>query len=311
MRVEGDGELLDRAPGREIETDDAVRAGERHEQLGIMERQCGRVRADEEGGQAGGRTGGQINDADGRVAPVAHVQVIRVGDDGVRVVPHCGYRPAALERRGVDQVHRVAQVPHDGHEPLAGSRGDSRWKKPRVRIGERYGVGRPARAAQPHQAVHPVRAPSAGPDGVSPVPSRAGQAEPRGFEWQAPHELRGDGVDPHQPVRAVAVVRDQHRSVGEGEQVERQRPHRHLPARGANPPAGREERRAVFLRAGDEARGEHGEGGDRGNAECRSNSFRPATPESTPRRDELERHEQESLEHGAKIWVLAPLQSPP
>ena len=286
MRVEGDGELLDRAPGREIETDDAVRAGERHEQLGIMERQCGRVRADEEGGQADGRMGGQINDADGRVAPVAHVQVIRVGDDGVRVVPHC-HRTAALERRGVDQVHRVAQVPHDGHEPLARSRGDSRWKKPRVRIGERYGVGRPARAAQPHQAVHPVRAPPAGPDGVSPVPSRAGQAEPRGFEWQAPHELRGDGVDPHQPVRAVAVVGDQHRSVGEREQVERQRPHRHLPARGANPPAGREERRAVFLRAGDEARGEHGEGGDRGNAE------------------------QESLEHGAKIWVLAPLQSPP
>ena len=78
-----------RAPGREIETDDAVRAGERHEQLGIMERQCRRVRADEEGGQADGRTGGQINDADGRarIEGTAGVQLVKdavVFDDADR-----------------------------------------------------------------------------------------------------------------------------------------------------------------------------------------------------------------------------------
>src|SRR2546427_9529626 len=54
-----------------------------------------------------------------------------------------GDRAAARQRGGVDQVHRVAQVSDDRHEPSRGDEREPRGEQPRARVGERDGVGAP------------------------------------------------------------------------------------------------------------------------------------------------------------------------
>src|SRR5881296_217154 len=121
---------------------------------------------------------------------------------------------------------------------------------------------------------------------VAPTAARPRQPEPRGRKPRPPHDLRADGIDPHQAVLPVAVVRDEHGPVGQREEVERQRADRHLTPGGPDAPARRELRRAVTQRSGDEAGGE----------------------ERSAR--ERRQQEQEAFEHGGNIAARASSVSP-
>ena len=219
-----------------------------------------------ENGPTGRRTRGQVDDRDRRVAPIADVEVRGVGDDRVGPVAD-GDRAAPGQRGGVDQVHRVAQVSHDRHEPARGDECEPRREQPRARIGERDGVGAPPRAALPGQPVHPVAAAAARPHGVAPVAASAREPEPRRLERQPPHHAAGERVDAHHPVLAVSVVRHEHRAIGEGDEVERQGTDADLATRRTDTPAGGEQRGSVRLRPGGESSGDEAEACDDGHGE--------------------------------------------
>ena len=113
--IEGDRELLDHRAACEIDARDAVGARQGDEQLTPAQRQGGRMRADDEGGPADRGGDRHVDHAHGRIAPIAHVEMARVRDHGVGRVAH-GHRAAPSQRGGVDQVHRVAQVPDHRHQ---------------------------------------------------------------------------------------------------------------------------------------------------------------------------------------------------
>src|SRR5881396_2638427 len=160
---------------------------------------------DEDGGPGDGRTDGQVDDGEGRVAPVADVERATVCDGGVRAVTH-GHRPTPLERGGVDEVDRITQVADHGHQTLPLQEREAGGVELRAGIGERHAVPDPRRAALPREAIHPVGRAAARPHGVAPVPTGARQAEPRRRQRHVPHDLSPHGVDAHQSVLAVAIA---------------------------------------------------------------------------------------------------------
>src|SRR5256885_2314296 len=100
------------------------------------------------------------------------------------------------------------------------------------------------------------------PPGSAPAPAGPARPEPR-RDLSLPHDRSLHRVDPHQSVRPVAAVRDHQRTVGQGDEAQRQRAHGHEPAGGPDAPARRQERRAVALSPRHDARGEEGEAGER------------------------------------------------
>jgi len=221
------------------------------------------MRPDEPSGPAVGRTGPEIDHRDGRIAPVAHVQVSRVRHGGVGAVPD-GDRAAPRERGRFDQVHRIAQVAHRRHERPSRQQGEARDEHLCGRVGNGRGVGSPS-GAEPRadQAVHAVSPRAARPQGVRAAAAAAREAEPGGAHAQDPPGGRRDRIDPHHAVFAVAVVRHEHESITGDDEIEGQGADGDLPAGGLNAPARGEERRAPDG-TGNEPGPDHGEDGQRG-----------------------------------------------
>src|SRR5216117_277724 len=195
------------------------------------------------------------------VAPVADVERATVCDGGVGAVTH-GHDPTPLERGGVDEVDRIAQVADHGHQTLPRQEHEAGGVELRAGIGERHAVPDPRRAALPREAIHPVGRTAARPHGVAPVPTGARQAEPRRRQRHVPHDLSPHGVDAHQTVLAVAVVADDDGPIGERHEVQGQRADRDDTPGGTDPPAGGKQRGPVRQRARDETRGEERDAGD-------------------------------------------------
>src|SRR3989442_716770 len=142
-----------------------------------------------------------------------------------------------------------------------------RARSTRAGGGERAAAARPPRPAKPDQPIPPFGPAAARPRGVAPLATGAGQPQPRRPQRVAPHDAAGGGVDPHQAVLAVSVVRHHQRPVGKQREVERQRAHRDLTARRVDAPAGGEQGRTVFQGAGCEPGGEEREAREGGQGE--------------------------------------------
>src|SRR5256886_13638647 len=77
-----------------------------------------------------------------------------VRDGGVGAVTH-RHRPTPLERGGVDEVDRIAQVSDHGHETLPLQEREAGGVQARARNGERPAVPDPPNAALPRAPRHP------------------------------------------------------------------------------------------------------------------------------------------------------------
>ena len=267
LGIERDGELLAYPMRREVDPRDAVHSRQCGEQFATVERERGRVGADEEGGRLDRWKAGQIELRDGRIAPIAHIEVAPrgVGNHGVGVMADGNRGPASQGRR-VDQVERVTEVPDRRNEPVSRDHRDARDEQLRRRVGEAHGVPRPRRVAA-HEAIDGVRPTAARPHGVVPGWARRREADPCAALRQRPGGASGGGIDPAHAVRTVAVRSDGELPVRQHDETQRHRADRYLAAGGIDSPPGGQLHHRVGVGRGCGAAGRERTRGHRENGE--------------------------------------------